>query len=63
MTITDYLINIAHGITSQDAWVAGLVLMALTEVIARLVTIRVRAARTGQTGPALNSPQRAGAAA
>jgi hypothetical protein len=44
--------SIAHDITSQDAWVAGLVLMALAEVIARLAAIRVRAARTRQAGPA-----------
>jgi hypothetical protein len=54
--------SIAHDITSQNAWVAGLVLMALAEVISRLVTIRVRGARTRQTGPALHAPQRAVAA-
>jgi hypothetical protein len=55
--------SVAHDITSQNAWVAGLVLMALAEVIARLVTIRARAARTRQTGPALHAPQRATVAA
>jgi hypothetical protein len=55
--------SIAHDITSQNAWVAGLVLMALAEVIARLVAIRVRAATTSQTGPALHAQQRATAAA
>jgi hypothetical protein len=55
--------SVTHDITSQNAWVAGLVLMALTEVIARLVAIRVRGARTRQTGPALNARQRAAAAA
>jgi hypothetical protein len=55
--------SLAHDITSQSAWVAGLVLMALVEVIARLVTIRVRAAGTRQTGPALHAPQRATVAA
>jgi hypothetical protein len=35
--------SIAHDITSSAAWVAALVMMALAEVIARLVTIRVRA--------------------
>ena len=55
--------SVAHSITSQDAWVAGLVLMALAEVVARLVAIRVRGARTRQTGPALNARQRAAAAA
>ncbi len=47
--------SIAHDITSQDAWVAGLVMMALAEVLSRLVTIRVRAARTNQTGEALHA--------
>lgn len=55
--------SLAHDITSQNAWIAGLVLMALAEVIARLVTIRVRGARTQQAGPALHAPQRATAAA
>jgi hypothetical protein len=35
--------SIAHDITSAQAWVAALVLMALAEVIARLATIRLRA--------------------
>jgi len=48
--------SIAHDITSQSAWVAGFVLMALAEVIARLVTIRARAARTRQTGEPLHAP-------
>jgi hypothetical protein len=55
--------SIAHDITSQDAWVAGLVLMALAEVIARLVAIRVRGAKTRNTGPALGASRRATAAA
>lgn len=55
--------SVAHDITSQNAWVAGLVLMALTEVIARLVAIRVRGASTRQTGPALHGQQRAATAA
>jgi hypothetical protein len=37
--------SIAHDITSSAAWVAALVMMALAEVIARLVTLRVRALR------------------
>ncbi|HEY1821973.1 MAG TPA: hypothetical protein VGG83_18785 [Trebonia sp.] len=55
--------SVGHDITSQNTWVAGLVLMALAEVIARLVTIRIRAARTRETGPALHAPQRATVAA
>ena len=42
----------AHGITSASAWVAALVLMALAEVIARLVTLRVRARRLPAAAPA-----------
>jgi hypothetical protein len=37
--------SIAHDITSSAAWVAALVMMALAEVVARLVTLRVRALR------------------
>jgi hypothetical protein len=55
--------SVAHDITSQDAWAAGLVMMALAEVISRLVVIRLRAARTQATGPALHAPQRATVAA
>jgi hypothetical protein len=51
--------SVAHDITSQDAWVAGLVLMALAEAIARLVAVRVRGARTRETGAALHGSQRA----
>jgi hypothetical protein len=50
--------SIAHDITSQNAWVAGLVLMALAEVISRLVVIRIRGARTQQTGEALGTARR-----
>jgi hypothetical protein len=42
--------SVAHDITSQSAWVAGLVIMALAEVISRLVIIRLRAARTTTIG-------------
>jgi hypothetical protein len=55
--------SIAHDITSQNAWVAGLVLMALAEVLARLIVLRIRGARTRQTGPALHTAQRATVAA
>jgi hypothetical protein len=54
--------SINHDITSQNAWVAGLVLMALAEVISRLVAIRVRGARTRESGPALHAPQPAAVA-
>lgn len=55
--------SIAHDITSQSAWVAGLVLMALGEVISRLVVIRLRAARTTTVGEALPSSQKEAVAA
>lgn len=54
--------SIAHDITSQDAWIAALVLMALAEVVFRLVTIRIRAARTHETGQALRPAPSATAA-
>jgi hypothetical protein len=37
--------SIAHDITSPAAWVTALVMMALAEVVSRLVTLRVRALR------------------
>ena len=37
--------SVAHDITSSAAWVAALVMMALAEVIARTVALRVRALR------------------
>jgi hypothetical protein len=37
--------SIRHQITSQDAWIAALVLMALAEVVSRLVVIRLRGAK------------------
>ncbi|GAB6897742.1 hypothetical protein [Kineosporia succinea] len=40
-TITRF--SIEHTITSDQAWVAAFVLMALTEVVTRLATIAVRA--------------------
>jgi hypothetical protein len=48
--------SIAHDITSQNAWVAGLVIMALAEVLSRLATIRARAARTRRAGESLHAP-------
>jgi hypothetical protein len=55
--------SIAHDITSQDTWVTGLVLMALAEVISRLAVIRVRGARTHQTGKILHAAPHETAAA
>ncbi|MER6138349.1 hypothetical protein [Streptomyces sp. NPDC001815] len=48
--------SLAHHITSDQAWVAAFVLMALTEVVTRLATIFVRSRMlsTGQSAPASN---------
>lgn len=37
--------SVVHSITGANAWVAALVMMALAEVSARLITLRVRARR------------------
>jgi signal transduction histidine kinase len=37
--------SVAHDITSSAAWVAALVMVALAEVVARTLTLRVRALR------------------
>ena len=50
--------SIAHDITGQSAWIAGLVMMALAEVISRLVVIRVRALRTNEVGEPIVAKQR-----
>lgn len=55
--------SIAHDITGQSAWVAGLVLMALAEVISRLVIIRLRGARTDEVGDPIVATPRATVAA
>jgi hypothetical protein len=55
--------SIAHDITGQDAWVAALVMMALAEVISRLVVIRFRGLRTNETGEPIVATRRATAAA
>jgi hypothetical protein len=55
--------SIAHNITGQNAWVAGLVMMALAEVISRLVVIRLRGARTNEVGEPIVAEQRATVAA
>jgi hypothetical protein len=52
--------SIAHSITSSDAWVAALVMMALAEVLTRLGTLRLRGRRlppanTGASTPAFAS--------
>jgi thiamine transporter ThiT len=48
-----YRFSVEHSITSTQAWVAGLILMAFAEVLTRLVTIRWRAYRLPKvTAPA-----------
>ncbi|MET9493806.1 hypothetical protein [Streptomyces sp. NPDC006552] len=42
----------AHQITSEQAWVAAFVLMALTEVVTRLATIYLRSRRVRPAVPA-----------
>lgn len=44
--------SVAHHITSDQAWVAAFVLMALTEVVTRLATIFVRSRMTARAQPA-----------
>jgi len=51
--------SVAHSITSADAWVAALVMMALAEVIARLAVLWVRARQL----PAASVPASAAAKA
>ncbi|MFF4364763.1 hypothetical protein [Streptomyces sp. NPDC001594] len=41
--------SLAHHITSQQAWVAAFVLMALTEVVTRVATIYIRSRRAAET--------------
>ncbi|MCZ4094711.1 hypothetical protein G3I60_28485 [Streptomyces sp. SID13666] len=44
--------SITHHITSDQAWVAAFVLMALTEVVTRLATIFIRSRITAHLKPA-----------
>lgn len=55
--------SVAHDITGQSAWVTGLVMMALAEVISRLVVIRLRGVRTNEVGEPIVAKQRAALAA
>jgi thiamine transporter ThiT len=43
-----YRFSAAHSITSMQAWVAALILMSFAEVMARLVTMWLRARRLPQ---------------
>jgi len=55
--------SIAHQITGADAWVAALVMMALAEVSARLVILRLRARKLPVADTAVRTPARAQARA
>lgn len=46
----------AHAITGADAWVAALVIMALSEVIARLIVMRLRARRLPAAAHGIAAP-------
>ncbi|MFE2334407.1 hypothetical protein [Streptomyces coelicoflavus] len=55
--------SIDHHITSDQAWVAAFVLMAVTEVVTRVATIYVRSRARAATGtPAASAPSAASAA-
>ncbi|MFJ4785706.1 hypothetical protein [Streptomyces sp. NPDC088794] len=47
--------SLAHHITSEQAWVAAFVLMALTEVVTRVATIYVRSRMVDRTQPAVTA--------
>jgi hypothetical protein len=56
--------SIAHHITGPAAWTAALVMMALADVTARLVTVYLRGRRlTASTTPVIATPVPAGAGA
>jgi hypothetical protein len=56
--------SIAHHITGSAAWTAALVMMALADVTARLVTVYLRGRRlTATATPVAATPAPAGAGA
>jgi hypothetical protein len=48
--------SIAHSITSSNAWVAALFLMAIAEVVVRLAVLGLRARRTPAVGASVPVP-------
>ncbi len=53
--------SIAHQITGSGAWVAALVMMAMADVLTRLVVLFARGRRLAAAGPAIvPAPVRAG---
>jgi len=55
--------SIAHQITGSAAWVAALIMMALADVLTRLVVIYVRGSRLTATAAAARPAVRTGAGA
>ena len=55
--------SIAHHITGSDAWVAALVMMALADVLTRLVVVYLRGRRLAAGPAAAPAPVPAGAGA
>ena len=50
--------SVAHSITSVDAWVAALFLMALAEVVARLAVLWLRSSRLPAVACGVPGPRR-----
>ena len=48
--------SIAHSITSSNAWVAALFLMAIAEVVVRLAVLGLRARRAPAVGASVPVP-------
>jgi hypothetical protein len=55
--------SVAHQITGSAAWVAALIMMALADVLTRLIVIYVRGRRLTAGGTAVRTTVRAGAGA
>ncbi len=55
--------SIAHQITGSAAWVAALIMMALADVLTRLIVIYVRGRRLTAAAAPVPAPARAGAGA
>ena len=55
--------SIAHQIEGKDAWVAALIMMALADVLTRLIVIYVRGHRLTSAAAPVRATVRAGAGA
>jgi membrane associated rhomboid family serine protease len=51
--------SLAHHITGDEAWVAAFVLMAVTEVVTRVITIYLRSRAAGAAAPSVPDFDRA----